>query len=113
MSCLFCKIVAGELSSTILYQNEQIIAFKDIHPQAPHHVLIIPRKHIATVQDITDEDSLLIGNMVQTAKLLASELNIALDGYRLIFNCNSWGGQEVYHLHLHLLGGRPMQWPPG
>ncbi len=113
MSCLFCKIASGELESDIIYQDEAVVAFRDIHPQAPHHILVIPRKHIATVNDAQAEDSALIGTLVLTAQQIATELGVAIDGYRLVMNCNGHGGQTVFHLHLHLLAGRPMHWPPG
>jgi len=111
--CLFCKIAAGEFNTEFLYSDEQIVAFRDIHPQAPTHVLIIPRKHIATINDVNDDDAALVGKMVLVAKKVARELDIAESGYRLVFNCNEDGGQEVFHIHLHLLAGRAMQWPPG
>lgn len=113
MDCVFCKIVGGQLPANILYQDDRVIAVDDIQPKAPTHKLILPRKHIATLNDLTEEDTLLVGHIIQTAKLLAKELGIAEEGYRTVFNCNSWGGQVVFHLHLHLLGGRAMQWPPG
>lgn len=108
MSCIFCAIANGTLPATIIYQDDEIIAFDDIHPKAPHHKLIIPRRHIATVNDLTSNDKELIGNMVIVAQKLASDLKIADAGYRILFNCNKDGGQEVYHLHLHLIGGRPL-----
>lgn len=111
--CLFCKIAGHEIDSDIVYEDESLMAFHDIHPKAPIHILIIPKKHIATLNDLTEEDTLLAGSMIQTAKKLASQLEIAENGYRLLFNVNSYGGQLVYHIHLHLLGGRPMHWPPG
>lgn len=111
--CLFCKIAAGEFNTEFLYSDEQIVAFRDIHPQAPTHVLIIPRKHIATINDVDDDDAALVGKMVLVAKKVAKECGLAESGYRLVFNCNEDGGQEVFHIHLHLLGGRAMQWPPG
>lgn len=113
MDCLFCKIAKGELESKIVYQDEKVLAFEDIDPKAPHHILIIPKDHIATVNDIASNQAELIGHMVLTAKQLASELNIAEEGYRLVMNCNAGGGQAVYHIHMHLLGGRAMHWPPG
>lgn len=113
MDCLFCKIIAGEIPSTFLYQDEHVIAINDIDPKAPHHKLIIPRKHIATLNDLEAEDTLLIGNMIQVAKDIANQLALSETGYRLVFNCNKGGGQAVYHIHLHLLGGRQMDWPPG
>jgi histidine triad (HIT) family protein len=111
--CLFCKIVKGEIPARIIHQDDDVIAFDDIHPQALHHKIIIPRKHIATINDLTDEDGSLVGHMVLSATKLAKELNIADQGYRLVMNCNSGGGQTVYHVHIHLLGGRSMTWPPG
>jgi histidine triad (HIT) family protein len=111
--CLFCNIVNNKINASITYQDETVIAFKDINPKAPHHILIIPRKHIATINDISEQDTALIGKLVQTAKKIAQQLNIADNGYRLVFNCNQDGGQEVYHIHLHLLGGCQLHWPPG
>jgi len=113
MDCLFCKIAAGEIPAKILYQDEQVVAFEDINPQAPHHKIIIPRKHISTINDLHAEDSALVGYMVQSAVKLAQQLKIADSGYRLVMNCNSAGGQTVFHIHIHLLGGRSMTWPPG
>ena len=112
--CLFCNIIAGDIPATIMQQDEDFIAFRDINPQAPVHILIIPRKHIATVLDIkSEEEQLLTGKMIALAANIAHKEGIAEGGYRLVFNCNADGGQEVYHIHLHLLGGRSMQWPPG
>ena len=113
MGCLFCKIATKEIPAKIVYTEQSILAFEDIAPQAPHHILIIPRKHIATINDLQAEDNLLIGNMVMTAKKLAQDFNLAEEGYRLVMNCNRFGGQAVDHIHLHLLGGRQMKWPPG
>lgn len=111
--CIFCKIANKIITSDIVYGDERVIAFNDIAPKAPHHLLIIPRKHIATINDITDEDTALIGYLIQVAKKLAKDLAIDQKGYRILFNCNQQGGQEVYHIHLHLLGGRQLDWPPG
>lgn len=111
--CIFCKISQGEIKTDAVYQDEKVIAFKDTHPQAPHHILIIPHQHIATINDISERDSPLLGHMFQIAKHLAIQLKIEEKGYRLLFNCNREGGQAVYHIHLHLLGGRQMAWPPG
>ena len=94
-------------------EDDEVIAFRDIHPQAPHHVLIIPRQHIATVNDARQEDAALLGKLTLTAQRVANDLGIAEDGYRLVLNCNNHGGQTVFHIHLHLLAGRPMHWPPG
>ena len=113
MKCLFCKIIDKELPATLIYEDEKVVAFNDINPQAPVHVLIIPRQHIATVNDLQPENQNLMGHMFAIAKKLASQLNIAQSGYRIVTNCNTDGGQAVYHLHLHLLGGRALNWPPG
>lgn len=113
MDCIFCKIVEGLIPATLIYQDEQVIAFDDLHPRAPTHKLIIPRKHIATLNDINSEDKELVGHMFYVAKQLALDLGIADEGYRTLINCNAFGGQVVFHLHIHLIGGRKMQWPPG
>lgn len=113
MECLFCKIVAGDINADVIFQDENIMAFRDINPQAPEHLLIIPKKHIATINEVEQNDANLLGNMILLAKNLAAKYNLKDKGYRLVFNVNSAGGQEVYHIHLHLLGGRQMQWPPG
>ena len=113
MNCLFCKIVDGEIPAKIVYNDEQIMAFADIAPRAPTHLLIIPKKHIATINDAQENDADLLGNLILTAKKLAKEHGLDESGYRLVFNINSQGGQEVYHIHLHLLGGRQLTWPPG
>lgn len=113
MDCLFCKIAQGTVPAEIVYQDDQVVAFNDINPHAPQHKLIISRKHIATLNDLSADDTLLVGHMVQTARLLAKNNNIAEEGYRLVINCNSGAGQTVFHLHLHLLGGRRLTWPPG
>jgi histidine triad (HIT) family protein len=113
MDCLFCKIIDKQIPSNIVYTDEQVIAFDDIAPQAPIHKLIIPRKHIATLNDLSPADSPLIAHMLQTAKTLTQALEVEEAGYRLVFNCNRHGGQEVFHIHLHLLAGRQLQWPPG
>lgn len=113
--CLFCKIVRSEIPVDLLYQDEKVIAFPDIHPKAPQHALVIPRRHIATLNDLSDteEDTFLAGHIMQVAKRLASQLGIAESGYRILMNCNEGGGQVIFHIHLHLLGGRTMNWPPG
>lgn len=113
MNCIFCKICQGEMPAKIIYENDQIVAFADINPQAPIHYIIVPRHHIDTINDLTATDLPIIGQMVQTAQLLAKQANIAENGYRIVFNCNAAGGQTVFHIHLHLLGGRFMTWPPG
>lgn len=113
MDCLFCKIVTGEVSAKIAFEDEHLIAFHDIKPQAPIHFLIIPKQHIATINDTNTEDVFLLGQMILTAKQLAEKKKFNISGYRLVFNVNSGGGQEVYHIHLHVLSGRQMTWPPG
>lgn len=113
MNCIFCKIVKREIPATIIYEDEHVIAFDDLYPRAPIHKLIIPRKHIATLNDITEEDTEVMGRLLQTVKHVAKELKIDKNGYRTIINCNAGGGQEIYHIHVHLLGGRQMTWPPG
>ncbi len=113
MSCLFCKLAKGELHSDIIFEDDEVIAFRDINPQAPHHILVIPRRHIATVNDANPEDAALIGKLTLTAQRVAKDLGVDVDGYRLVMNCNNHGGQTVFHVHLHLLAGRPMHWPPG
>ena len=110
---IFDKILSKKIPADIVFEDEQMLAFKDISPQAPIHILIIPKKRIATINDIDESDSDLIGNIIIRAKLIAKEMGLADNGYRLVFNCNADGGQEVYHIHLHLLGGRKMTWPPG
>lgn len=112
-NCLFCKMVAGEIQPDKVYEDDEVLAFRDISPQAPTHILIIPRRHIATTNDLTPDDAGLIGRMHLVAKQIAAEEGLAERGYRLLMNCNADGGQAVYHIHLHLLGGRPMRWPPG
>jgi histidine triad (HIT) family protein len=113
MECLFCKIVQGDLPATIVYRDDIVVAFEDINPQAPSHTLIIPQKHIATLNDLHSEDNEVIGHMAQTAKMLAKKFNIAEEGYRLVMNCNAGAGQTVFHIHFHLMGGRHFTWPPG
>ncbi len=106
MPSIFSKIIAGELPATIVYQDDRVTAFKDIHPQAPVHILICPNKEIPTVDDVTPEDEAALGHMLVVAKQIAREMGIGERGYRLLINCKGDGGQEVYHLHMHLLGGR-------
>ena len=113
MDCLFCAIAAGDIPSEIVHEDEQVIAFRDISPQAPTHVQIIPKKHIATVNDIDAADEQLVGHMVTTAAAIAKSEGFAEDGYRLVMNTNQHGCQTVFHIHLHLIGGRQMGWPPG
>lgn len=111
--CLFCKIVAGEIPAEKLHEDEHTIAFRDINPQAPTHFLVIPKKHIETLMDVTDEDHELMGRLITTANNVARAQGIDETGFRTIVNCREQGGQTVYHLHLHVLGGRFMKWPPG
>ena len=111
--CIFCKIVAKEIPAKMVYEDDQTIALQDIHPQAPVHLQIIPKQHIARVSELTAQTVPLVGELVLVANRLAKELGILEPGYRLVINCNPGAGQSVYHLHLHLLGGRPMRWPPG
>jgi histidine triad (HIT) family protein len=112
-NCLFCGIVEGTVKSEIVYQDDAVVAFKDIGPRAPVHLLIIPRKHVAAVSDIGPADDSLMGAIFRAAKRLAEELGIAGSGYRVVVNNGADAGQSVFHLHFHLLGGRPMGWPPG
>lgn len=111
--CLFCKIVAGDIPADTVYENDQVFAFRDIDPKAPTHILIIPKEHIATTNDLAEAHKTLVGEMLLAAKEIAGQEGIADSGYRTVFNCNGDGGQAVYHIHLHLLGGRQMTWPPG
>lgn len=113
MECLFCKIVAGEIPSETVFEDEECLAFGDVNPQAPIHLLVIPKKHVASVNDLAESDDRLTGKLVRVARTLAQEKGIDESGYRLVLNCNSDGGQTVFHLHLHLLGGRRLRWPPG
>jgi histidine triad (HIT) family protein len=109
--CLFCKMASGAIKPDVVYEDENVLAFRDIHPQAPVHVLVIPKRHVATLNDL--DEPILAGQLLQTAALVAKQLGLAENGYRTVLNCNADGGQTVFHLHLHLLGGRPMAWPPG
>ena len=111
--CIFCKIAAGEIKGDMVYEDEQVVAFRDLNPQAPTHVLIIPRRHIPTTNDLTADDAALVGQMTLAAKQIAEQEGIAARGYRTVLNCNAEAGQSVFHIHAHLLGGRPMGWPPG
>lgn len=111
--CLFCKILAGDIPADIIFESDDAIAFRDLNPQAPTHVLIIPRKHVATINDLESDDKALVGNLFLAAKKIAADEGIADAGFRVVMNCNEAAGQTVFHLHLHLLGGRRMAWPPG
>jgi histidine triad (HIT) family protein len=112
-SCLFCRIVSGEIHGSIVHEGEHVVAFRDIDPQAPLHVLIVPRRHIRTLNDLRPEDDQLVGSLFRTAAKLATEFGYADRGYRTVFNTNADAGQTVPHIHLHLLAGRSMHWPPG
>lgn len=112
--CLFCKIIAGEIPSEKIYEDEDVYAFHDIGKQAPHHFLVIPKTHIATLNDINETNgAALLGKLTLTASKIAKDMGFAEDGYRVVMNCNEQGGQTVYHIHLHCLGGRALSWPPG
>jgi histidine triad (HIT) family protein len=111
--CLFCRIVAGEIPAALVYSDDHLVAFQDINPQAPMHVLIVPRRHISTLNDLAAVDDPLVGEMVRRAAALAAEQGYAETGYRTVFNCNAGAGQTVFHIHLHVLGGRRFGWPPG
>ena len=111
--CLFCKIVNREVPASIVYEDDHLLAFNDINPQAPLHVLVIPKRHIATTSDLTEADEALVGKMVRTAAAIAAQKGYAERGYRTVFNCNAEAGQTVFHIHLHLLAGRNLGWPPG
>lgn len=110
---LFLKIIEREIPADIVHEDDELLAFRDIQPQAPVHVLVIPKRRIPTLNDLEPADAGLIGRMVLTARQIAASEGLAEDGYRLVFNCNRQGGQSVFHIHLHLLGGRSMNWPPG
>lgn len=112
-ACLFCRIVAGEIPSAKVFEDEQLVAFRDVNPQAPLHVLIVPRAHIARLTDLGPERDALVGEMVRRAAAIATEHGVAERGFRTVFNCNSDAGQSVFHIHLHVLGGRTLAWPPG
>jgi histidine triad (HIT) family protein len=113
VACLFCRIAAKEIPHQRVFEDDAVVAFADINPQAPVHLLIIPRRHIATLNDLSPGDDALLGRMLRLAAALAKERGIADEGYRVVTNCNAGAGQSVFHLHLHVLGGRPMTWPPG
>lgn len=111
--CLFCKMVAGDIKPDVLFENDAVLAFRDLSPQAPVHFLVIPKKHISTINDLDSADADLIGQMFLAAKTVAKQEGISDEGYRTVMNCNAGGGQSVFHIHLHVLGGRAMTWPPG
>jgi histidine triad (HIT) family protein len=111
--CLFCRIVAGEIPSDIIYQDERSIAFRDINPQAPVHVLVVPREHMESLDEASQKDEAMLGHLLRVAARIANEQGLSESGYRTVVNTGAGVGQSVFHLHVHLLGGRPMSWPPG
>ena len=113
MNCLFCGIVKGEVKGSMVYQDSSVVAFKDINPKAPVHILIVPRKHIATLLDLEPGDRELVGDVFAAASQVARDQGIAENGFRVVANCGPGAGQSVYHIHFHLLGGRHFSWPPG
>jgi histidine triad (HIT) family protein len=113
MDCLFCRIVAGEISSDIVYQDERCLAFRDINPQAPVHALVIPREHLDSLDDASQKDEALLGHLLRVAARVANEQGLSESGYRTTINTGAGAGQSVFHLHVHLLGGRSFTWPPG
>lgn len=113
MSCIFCKIATQEIPAKVVYEDEKVIAFHDINPQAPYHILVIPKKHLSTLLELTEEDKELIGHIYLVINLIAKDLGFAERGYRVVVNCKEEAGQTVFHLHFHVLAGRGMGWPPG
>lgn len=113
MNCLFCQIVNREIHASIVYEDEHVLAFNDINPEGPTHVLLVPKRHIATLSDLTPEDDAIVGELVRRAAAIAEKRGIAAGGFRTVFNTNRDAGQTIFHIHLHLIGGRPMHWPPG
>ena len=111
--CLFCKILEGEIQADIVFQNDDVLAFRDVNPKAPTHILIIPRMHISTINDLAENHELIMGKLFSVAKIIAAQEGVSDDGYRLVVNCNEKAGQTVFHIHMHLLAGRSMSWPPG
>jgi histidine triad (HIT) family protein len=113
MACLFCKIVAGDIPATRVHEDDELLAFEDIKPEAPVHVLIVPKRHVATLNELDSDDDRMVGSMIRLAARIAKDRGVDNDGYRTVFNCNSHAGQTVFHIHLHLLAGRRLGWPPG
>jgi histidine triad (HIT) family protein len=111
--CLFCLIISREVQASIVYEDEWVLAFNDINPQAPTHVLVVPKRHIASLNDLQPDDDAIVGELVRRAAAIAHERGISAGGFRTVFNTNREAGQTVFHIHLHLLGGRPLHWPPG
>jgi len=113
MSCIFCKIANKEIPSNIVYEDEKVLAFHDINPQAPYHILVIPKKHLSTLLELEEEDKELIGHIYLVINKIAKDLGFAERGFRVVVNCKEEAGQTIFHLHFHILAGRPMDWPPG
>ena len=113
MSCLFCKIIAGEIPARRVHEDDELVAFEDVKPEAPVHILIVPKRHISTLNDLDSTDDGLLGAMIRRAAGIAKDRGVDTTGYRTVFNCNSQAGQTVFHIHLHLLAGRRFSWPPG
>jgi histidine triad (HIT) family protein len=113
MDCLFCKIISGDIPGSIVYEDDRVIAFDDIRPQAPTHVLVVPKRHIESLNELQPGDDQIVGELVRRAAAIAKERGVSASGFRAVFNTNRDGGQTVFHIHLHVLGGRSMQWPPG
>jgi len=113
MSCIFCRIANKEVSAKIVYEDDKVLAFHDINPQAPYHILVIPKKHYATLLDLTEEDKDLIGHIYLVINKIAKDLGFAERGFRVVINCKEEAGQTIFHIHFHVLAGRPMDWPPG
>jgi len=111
--CLFCKIIEGNIPADIVFENDDVLAFRDVNPHAPTHILIIPRIHISTTNDLTENHELIMGRLFSAAKIIAAQEGVSDDGYRMVVNCNEKAGQTVFHIHMHLLAGRNMSWPPG
>jgi len=111
--CLFCKIRDGEIPGDIVFEDDDVLAFNDVNPAAPVHVLLIPKKHIPTVNDVSTYDEAIMGKLLSAAKTIAAQLGVSDDGYRLVVNCNANAGQVIFHIHMHMLAGRNMGWPPG
>jgi len=111
--CLFCKIIERKIPASVVYEDDRVLAFNDINPQAPTHVLVVPKRHIESLNELAPADDAIVGEVVRRAAAIAKERGISADGFRTVFNTNRGAGQTVFHIHLHLLGGRPMHWPPG
>lgn len=113
MNCIFCRIVNKEIPAKVVYEDDKVFAFHDINPQAPYHILVIPKKHLSTLLEISEEDKDLIGHIYMTINKIAQDLGFAERGFRVVVNCKEEAGQTVFHVHFHVLAGRPMDWPPG